>query len=145
MTTHVQTPNPKLPNRGPPFLNDPDADVIIRAGDVDFRVRKAVLSEASDFFKQMFTLPQGSAGVNDNGNGDGHSHRVGRSSEDGFVDGLAVIPVSEPEEVMSLFLRCVFSPLSTCMNCNEKLLSLQDCVTHAKTTRSPHSQKPRSP
>ena len=36
-----------------------DADVIIRAaGSLDFRVHKIILSLASPFFKDMFTLPQ---------------------------------------------------------------------------------------
>lgn len=91
-----------------PFVNDPAADVIIRSSSnsVDFRVRKAVLSEASDFFKQMFTLPQANDIEND------HLHVYGSFSDEGFVDGLAVIPVTEDEETTSMFLRCVFSPLS---------------------------------
>ncbi|KAJ7445269.1 hypothetical protein FB451DRAFT_68208 [Mycena latifolia] len=42
----------------PPF-DDPVADVILRSSDgIDFRVHRVVLSLASPFFKQMFSLPQ---------------------------------------------------------------------------------------
>lgn len=82
-----------------PFSNDPAADVIIRSQSIDFRVRKAVLSETSGLFKQMFTLPQG---------GDNGSSPADRSfSDERSVDGLPVISVSEDEETMSTFLRCV--------------------------------------
>ncbi|KAJ7445267.1 hypothetical protein FB451DRAFT_1104358 [Mycena latifolia] len=45
----------------PPF-DDPGADVILRSSDgIDFRVHRLVLSLASPFFKQMFSLPQPTA------------------------------------------------------------------------------------
>lgn len=104
----MTTPIEALDNGFPyPFVNDPAADIIIRSSgnSIDFRVRKAVLSEASDFFKQMFTLPQGNDIDGD------HSEVKGSSSDEGFVDGLAVVPVTEDEETTSLFLRCGFSPI----------------------------------
>ncbi|KAI0255967.1 hypothetical protein BJV78DRAFT_1386056 [Lactifluus subvellereus] len=43
---------------GPPF-DDADADIIFRSSDqVDFHVYKVILSKASPFFKDMFSLPQ---------------------------------------------------------------------------------------
>ncbi|KAJ7648051.1 hypothetical protein FB45DRAFT_895122 [Roridomyces roridus] len=48
----------------PPFVptspfDDPGADVILRSSDgVNFHVHRLILSVASPFFKQMFTLPQ---------------------------------------------------------------------------------------
>ncbi|KAI0255965.1 hypothetical protein BJV78DRAFT_585561 [Lactifluus subvellereus] len=43
---------------GPPF-DDADADIILRSSDqVDFRVYKVILSKASLFFKDMFSLPR---------------------------------------------------------------------------------------
>ena len=77
------------------MFNDPDADVIIRslADLVDFRVRKAVLSEASTFFKDMFSLPQADA--------------TDTPSTDGVMSAAAlpIIPVSEDEKTLALFLR----------------------------------------
>ncbi|KAJ7627124.1 hypothetical protein FB45DRAFT_58168 [Roridomyces roridus] len=48
----------------PPFIlaapfDNPDADVVLRSSDgIDFRTHRVVLSLASGFFKQMFSLPQ---------------------------------------------------------------------------------------
>lgn len=48
----------------PPFaphgpFDDLSADVVLRSSDgIDFRVHRIVLSLASPFFKEMFTLPQ---------------------------------------------------------------------------------------
>ncbi|KAJ6626206.1 hypothetical protein B0H10DRAFT_2185849 [Mycena sp. CBHHK59/15] len=59
----MNTPEP-YPATPPPFagqspFDDLDADVILRSSDNhDFRVYRAVLSLASPFFKDMFTLPQ---------------------------------------------------------------------------------------
>ncbi|KAJ6556528.1 hypothetical protein DFH09DRAFT_1164700 [Mycena vulgaris] len=58
MATHPPSP-PFVP--GPPF-DDPTADVILRSSDgINFHVHRIVLSLASPFFNQMFTLPQPSA------------------------------------------------------------------------------------
>ncbi|KAJ7463940.1 hypothetical protein FB451DRAFT_452500 [Mycena latifolia] len=58
-TTMDSTAPPFVP--GPPF-NDPGADVILRSSDmIDFRVHRLVLSLASPFFEQMFSLPQPTA------------------------------------------------------------------------------------
>lgn len=80
-----------------PTLNDSEADVILRSSDgVDFRVRKAVLSEASTFFREMFTLPQGNASSNDIG------------EEEPAVDELPVVPVAEDQDILHVFLRYVY-------------------------------------
>ncbi|KAH9912574.1 uncharacterized protein B0H18DRAFT_1053203 [Fomitopsis serialis] len=49
------------PTDAPPPFNSPHADVILQSSDsVNFRVRKAILAEASPFFETMFSLPTGS-------------------------------------------------------------------------------------
>jgi len=56
-TLPVCPDTPKAP------FDDAEADVIIRSSDdVDFRVYKLLLCLASSFFKDMFSLPQGSSG-----------------------------------------------------------------------------------
>ena len=61
MTTTPNSERCELPfpvSFGPPF-DDADADVILRSSDqVDFHVYKVMLSKASPFFKDMFSLPQ---------------------------------------------------------------------------------------
>ncbi|KAJ6556519.1 hypothetical protein DFH09DRAFT_1491005 [Mycena vulgaris] len=57
-------PDSTEPNPPPAFVSsfpfdDPAGDVILRSSDgIDFHVHRLVLSLASPFFKQMFTLPQ---------------------------------------------------------------------------------------
>lgn len=42
-----------------PFVSDPGADIVLRSCDKhEFRARKAILSFASSFFNDMFSLPQ---------------------------------------------------------------------------------------
>lgn len=78
------------------MIDDPHADVIIRSSDsVDFRVRKAILSEVSAFFEDLFSLPQV-----DTDSSSSLSNNSGPT-----VDGLPVIPVAENEKTLSLFLR----------------------------------------
>lgn len=79
------------------FSNDSHADIILRSSDaVDFRVRKTILSEVSDVFKDMFTLPQRDPlPITD----------CDTSSEGNSVDGLPVVPVSEDAKSLSVFLR----------------------------------------
>ncbi|KAA1476550.1 hypothetical protein DENSPDRAFT_785206, partial [Dentipellis sp. KUC8613] len=72
-------------NFGPPF-DAANADVILRSSQsVDFRVRKANLSDASPFFETMFSLPQQGPSA------DGHRSRNG----DDYVDGLPVVQMQE--------------------------------------------------
>lgn len=71
-----------------PSFDDPDADVILRSLDhVNFRVRKAVLSEYSSFFKEMFTLPL--------------------ADDSPQLEGLDVVPMPEDQKELYLFLRYV--------------------------------------
>lgn len=52
------TTSPPLTSAPSPF-DKPSADTILRASDhVDFRVRRAILIEASPFFEDLFSLPQ---------------------------------------------------------------------------------------
>ncbi|TFY52018.1 hypothetical protein EVJ58_g10248 [Rhodofomes roseus] len=51
---------PATPTDAPFPFNSPHADVILRSSDgMNFRVRKAILAEASPFFETMFSLPTG--------------------------------------------------------------------------------------
>jgi hypothetical protein len=71
------------------LFTKPSADVILRPSDgVEFRVHKAVLSAASDFFQDMFSLPQ-------------------YSSTDSPRD-LPVFPVEEDAHALNSLLRLVY-------------------------------------
>ncbi|EED83651.1 predicted protein [Postia placenta Mad-698-R] len=58
-----QTPSVPVPKPSPvPIFNRSDADVILRSADqVDFRAHRNILSMASPFFADLFTLPQSQA------------------------------------------------------------------------------------
>ncbi|TCD67404.1 hypothetical protein EIP91_012439 [Steccherinum ochraceum] len=74
----------------PPF-NKPNADIILRSSDnVDFRVHKFMLSEASPAFEDMFAAPSGSLNADE--------HR----------DGLPVVHVTESSKVLDAILRCCY-------------------------------------
>ena len=76
----------------PPF-DDADADVILRSSDgVDFRVYKVILSKASLFFKDMFTLPPPSPDSQDD-------------YKDDYKDGAPIITLSEDSASLDLLLR----------------------------------------
>ncbi len=80
---------------GPPF-NEPTADIIICSSDnVLFRLHRIILSLASDFFKDMLSLPQP-------GN---HSPDI---SDDSCANGLPVINVTEPSEVLDRLFRLCY-------------------------------------
>jgi hypothetical protein len=67
----------------------PNADLILRSSDnVDFRVFKFFLSFASPFFERMITLPQSEQP-------EGNDQK----------DGLPVIPMAEPSEVVNKLLN----------------------------------------
>ncbi|KAI0328721.1 hypothetical protein GY45DRAFT_959688 [Cubamyces sp. BRFM 1775] len=85
-----------------PTFKDPLADVILRSADnVHFRLHKIVLSLASDFFSDMFSLPQPGRG------GTAASPSSTLNSESETVDGLPVIPVTESSAALeSLFCLC---------------------------------------
>jgi hypothetical protein len=72
-----------------PFIK-PNADVILRSSDdVDFRVHKVILSLTSDFFEDMFSLPQNSS-----------------QSE------IQRIPVAEDSHVLDALLRVIYPNLT---------------------------------
>ncbi|KIP02224.1 hypothetical protein PHLGIDRAFT_96217 [Phlebiopsis gigantea 11061_1 CR5-6] len=76
-----------------PELNSAYADIVLRSSDnTEYRMAKSMLSQASPFFEQMFTLPQ--------------PETAGEPQDD-----LPVIPLSEPGEVLDVLLRfCVPQP-----------------------------------
>ncbi|EIM83890.1 uncharacterized protein STEHIDRAFT_159505 [Stereum hirsutum FP-91666 SS1] len=95
--------------RDAPFpFNDASADVIFRSSDgVDFRALKAILSIASPFFKDMFTLPQPS------------THSPDTFTGDVYRDGILVIPLTEDSEILDFILRSCYpvrSPRITRLN-----------------------------
>ncbi|KAH9852628.1 hypothetical protein C2E23DRAFT_142991 [Lenzites betulinus] len=91
-----------------PF-DEPSADVILRTSDnVDFHVRKAILEEASSMFATMFSLPQPPIG-----------------SEQGPQDSSpAIVPVSEPSEVMDPLLRMCYPAVPPTLSTLEEVAPL---------------------
>jgi hypothetical protein len=80
---------------GTPF-NDPTADLILRSADgIDFRVFKLLLSLASPFFHDMFTLPQPPVGDNCNET----------------KDDLPVVRMAEDKNVIAMLLLACY-PMS---------------------------------
>ncbi|KAN0137835.1 hypothetical protein V8E53_004319, partial [Lactarius tabidus] len=81
----------------PESLHTRSADVILRSSDlVDFRAHKSILSIASPFFGDMFSLPQPPLG------------------HDEMVDGLPVVQLSESAEVL-LSLVTMLYPIPVVM------------------------------
>ncbi|PSR76951.1 hypothetical protein PHLCEN_2v8123 [Hermanssonia centrifuga] len=74
-----------------------DADLVLRCSSsptpLDFRVHKCILSAASPFFRDMFTLPQ-----------------APRNSDEG--DELPIVEVSEGSSTMEMLLRYVYPVLN---------------------------------
>lgn len=74
-----------------PF-DDPNADIILRSSDnIDFKVYKLLLSMASDFFRDMFLLPQTLPVTNATAR-----------------DGLPVIQVSETANILQMLLSMCY-------------------------------------
>ena len=98
-----------------------DADVILRAplrpgSDEfkDFRAHKAILSIASIFFRDMFSLPRS-------------PHHTPEDTK-----GLNVVPISESAEVTETFLRLIYPvdpPLIEDLRLLDGLLQLADKYT----------------
>ncbi|TFY63450.1 hypothetical protein EVG20_g6302 [Dentipellis fragilis] len=100
-------------NFGAPF-DAANADVILRSSQsIDFRVRKANLSDASPFFETMFSLPQ------QDPRADNHKSQ----DADDYVDGLPVVQMQESTTTLHHFLTAV---------CPRILLSLpssfEECI-----------------
>ena len=98
-------------------FDSPDADVILRAplqpgsdGFKDFHVHKLILSIASTVFRDTFSIPQPSS----------------RTSEDTSLD---VVQITEPAEVVEIFLQLIYPidpPVITDMRLLNDLLRLAD-------------------
>lgn len=83
-------PTPKYASE--PF-NNPRANLILRSADgVHFRVRDGILAEASAFFQDMLSLPNG-------------PRPLTGSEEQEYYDGIPVIPVSESLKTLDNLLR----------------------------------------
>ncbi|KAH9936217.1 uncharacterized protein B0H18DRAFT_972851 [Fomitopsis serialis] len=89
----------------PPFDRS-TADVILRSSDlVDFRVRKAILAEASPVFEGMFSLPQPSGPTS----GGPPSDPPGTSANGTeFKDGLPVVVLQENGDILDRLLRICY-------------------------------------
>ncbi|EIW58566.1 uncharacterized protein TRAVEDRAFT_84885, partial [Trametes versicolor FP-101664 SS1] len=85
-----------------PFFPKPDADVIPRSSNgVEFRVHKAILSEASPVFESMLTPPQPSATP---------SNPSISGSQATAPAELPVVDMSDPSEVLDRLLRLCYPP-----------------------------------
>jgi hypothetical protein len=82
-----------------------DADIVLRSSDlVTFRVHKLILASSSQFFKDMFSLPQ--------------------PSNDEMVDGLPVVSLSEDAEIVRGLITMLY-PISPEIPASyEKVLAL---------------------
>lgn len=87
-------------NNSPPHpFDSPHADAILRSSDgVDFRVRKAILAEASSVFQSMFSLPAEPAS-------DGASVSGSSDAQD-----LPVVPMAEDRTSLEGMLRLCYPP-----------------------------------
>ncbi|EKM54654.1 uncharacterized protein PHACADRAFT_258646 [Phanerochaete carnosa HHB-10118-sp] len=131
MNSCVPSPASATPERiTHQYFSDKDADVIIRSSDaVEFKMYKVILSKASPFFKDMFSLPQSPSVVDD------------RPSE--FLDGVPVVDFSENNRTLDHLFRFLYP----CPNPNLKSLDdvhavleaankyqLEDVVLYARRT-----------
>ncbi|TFY52019.1 hypothetical protein EVJ58_g10249 [Rhodofomes roseus] len=92
-TANLNGSEPATPTDASFPFNSPHADVILRSSDgMNFRVRKAILAEASPFFETMFSLPNGA---------EQPAHTGGSDAQ----PGLPVVPMSESSTVVDGLLR----------------------------------------
>ena len=87
-------------SKSPPHpFDSPHADAILRSSDcVDFRVRKAILAEASSVFQSMFSLPAEPVS-------DGSTVSGGSDAQD-----LPIIPMAEDRTSLEDMLRLSYPP-----------------------------------
>ncbi|KAF9653778.1 hypothetical protein BDM02DRAFT_3107773 [Thelephora ganbajun] len=86
----TKAPSPFPSSASPPFDETSDGDVVLKSSDeVLFRVHKVILSLASPFFRDMFSLPQTGTPPDSAGNG-------------------PIIPFTEPSETIDTLLRAVY-------------------------------------
>ena len=98
----------------PAPFNKSTADVILRSSDLcDFRVRRAILAEASSVFEGMFALPQpphtNSSGYGPSAGGDEHR------------DGLPVLAMQEDSRTLDSLLRICYPVVSPSFDSLEAL------------------------
>lgn len=105
----------------PAPFNKPSADLILRTVDhIDFRVRRAILLEASSFFEDMFSLPSASGEIQEN------EGRVDLKYKESVVP---VVPVAETSRTLENLLRFCY-PVA-----NPKLRSAIEVCTTLEAAR----------
>ncbi|KDQ61494.1 hypothetical protein JAAARDRAFT_150224 [Jaapia argillacea MUCL 33604] len=101
----------------PTPFNDVGADVILRTSDnIDFRTFKSILSLASPFFRSMFNLPQPNIG--------GHDGAMVGGLTGEIKDGLPVITLTEPSEVIELMLTFCYPVRNPVLDTLEETVQL---------------------
>lgn len=86
----TKAPSPVPSSASPPFDETSNGDVILKSSDgVQFLVHKVILSLASPFFRDMFSLPQ-----------------TGNPSD--CPGDVPIIPFSEPSETLDTLLRSIY-------------------------------------
>lgn len=89
---------PQIRDSGPPF-DDADADIILRSVDnVDFRVIRAILSRASQGFRDMFAAQPSPSSYNNSEDSDPND----------FKDGIPVIRLEEDAATLYALLRLIY-------------------------------------
>ncbi|KAI0076031.1 hypothetical protein K474DRAFT_1315071 [Panus rudis PR-1116 ss-1] len=106
-----------------PQFDSVDADIVLRSCpspdySVEFRVHKCILSAASPFFRDMFSLPQAP------------SHPDGGSQ----VELPPIIDVSESAEVLSTLLQFVYPTTRPSIDTLEELVLILDAATKYDVT-----------
>ena len=106
MHSQNQTTSPRDPPPLPECLDMSKADVILQSSDhTNFRVHKAILASSSQFFKDMFSLPQPPDGE--------------------VVDGLPVIHLAENAELMRALITILYPiPSQIPVSCDDVLALL---------------------
>ena len=86
----TKAPSPFSTSASPPFDETSDGDVVLKSSDgALFRVHKVILSLASPFFRDMFSLPQADA------------------PPDG-ISNCHIIPFTESSEIIDTLLRVIY-------------------------------------
>ena len=89
----------------PECLDFSDADVVVQSSDfVNFRIHKAILASSSQFFKDMFSLPQ--------------------PSDSETVDGLPVVRLSEDAELVRALVTVLYPTPPQIPTSYERVLAL---------------------
>jgi len=86
----TKPPSPIPSSALPPFDEASDGDIVLKSSDgVLFRAHKVILSLASPFFRDMFSLPQATTPPDDAGSG-------------------SIIPLTESNETVDTLLRAIY-------------------------------------